>query len=172
MEGLGLVAQPDMFYHLHHPSMFPIAWRTFHHKPALVAPIILWLEYFLCAHHTNFPKFQLLGTHADPPRPAFLPTWPFTACAPPCAPLCTSMHLRTPLCTSTHPCTTFCASLSRASHPYQTFHLTLDPFSYPGQLSPSATGHNAHLRTSVESSPNSLAPIQPICFLCGPAQPT
>src|SRR5258705_7775349 len=49
-----------------HPSMFPIAWRTFHHKPALVAPIILWLEYFLCAHHTNFPKFQLLGTHVDP----------------------------------------------------------------------------------------------------------
>src|SRR5258705_9794495 len=50
-----------------HPSMFPFAWRTFHHKPALVAPIILWLEYFLCAHHTIFPNFQLLGTHADPP---------------------------------------------------------------------------------------------------------
>src|SRR5260221_8988918 len=25
------------------PSMFPFAWRNFHHKPALVAPIILWL---------------------------------------------------------------------------------------------------------------------------------
>src|SRR5258707_14608277 len=84
-----------------HPSMFPIAWRTFHHKPALVAPIILWLEYFLCAHHTIFPNFQLLGTCADLHRPAFLPTWPFMACTPPCtpfcAPPCTSMHLCTPL---------------------------------------------------------------------------
>src|SRR5258705_2694244 len=47
------------------PSMFPIAWRNFHHKPALVAPFILWLEYLLCAHHTHFPIFQLLGTHVD-----------------------------------------------------------------------------------------------------------
>src|SRR5260221_4880814 len=140
--------------------------EDFQHKPALVAPIILWLEYFLCAHHTNFPNFQLLGTHADPHGPAFLPTWPFTACTPPCTPFCTPPH------TSVHPCTTFCASLSRASHPYQTFQLTLDPFSYLGQLSPSATGHNAHPQTSVESSPNSAAPIWPIHFLCGPAQPT
>src|SRR5258708_10667197 len=165
-----------------HPSMFPIAWRTFHHKPALVAPIILWLEYPLCAHHTNFPNSQLLGTCVDPHGPAFLPTWPFMACAPPCSPFCTpprtSVHLCTPLHTfmhpsthlcaplriSAHPCTTFCAALSRASHPYWTFHLTSDPFSYPGQLSPSATGHNAHPWTSVESSPNSVAPIWPIHF--------
>src|SRR5258707_14068028 len=92
------------------------------------------------------------------------------ACAPPhtpfCAPLHTSVHLCTPpcisahlhtsLCTSMHPCTTFCTSLSRASHPYQTFHLTSDPFGCPGQLSPSATRHNAHPWTSVESSPNSV----------------
>src|SRR5258707_5235479 len=123
-----------------HPSMFPIAWRTFQHKPALVAPIILWLEYFLCAHHTIFPNFQLLGTRVDLHRPAFLPTWPFMACTPPCAPFCaplhTSTHLHTPPhasahlrapfrtppcismhlhaspCTSMHPCTTFCTSLS------------------------------------------------------------
>src|SRR5258707_15485934 len=68
------------------PSMFPIVWRTFHHKPALVAQIILCLEDFLCAHHTNFPNFQLLGTRADPHRPAFLPTCPFTACTQPCTP--------------------------------------------------------------------------------------
>src|SRR5258708_33951531 len=48
------------------PTMFPIAWRNFRHKPALVAPFILWLEYLLCAHHTHFPIFQLLGTHVDP----------------------------------------------------------------------------------------------------------
>src|SRR5258707_2077259 len=58
------------------------------------------------------------------------------------------MHLHASLCTSTHHCTTFCASLSRASHPHRTFHLTLDPFGYPGQLSPSATRHNAHPWTS------------------------
>src|SRR5260221_1158041 len=40
------------------PSMFPIAWRIFHHKPALVASFILWLEYLLCAHHTHFPISQ------------------------------------------------------------------------------------------------------------------
>src|SRR6266436_6995854 len=85
-------------------------------------------------------------------------------CTPFCTPPCTSTHLRTSLHTSAHPCTTFCASLSRASHPYRTFHLTSDPFSYPGQLSPSATRHNAHPQTSVESSPNSVAPIWPICF--------
>src|SRR5258708_3264373 len=179
-----------------HPSMFPIAWRTFHHKPALVAPIILWLEYFLCAHHTNFPNFQFLGTHVDLHRPAFFANLALhglctTLCTLPCTsmhlhtplhtfvhpsmhlhtPPCTSVHLCTSLHTSMHPCATFCASLSRASHPYQTFQLTLDPFSYPGQLSPSATRHNAHPQTSVESSPNSVAPIWPIHFLCGPAQP-
>ena len=68
-----------------HPSMFPIAWRTFHHKPALVAPFILWLEYLLCAHHTHFPIFQLPGTHADP---LFCQPGPFMACTPPCAPFC------------------------------------------------------------------------------------
>src|SRR5258706_5596327 len=55
--------------------------EDFYHKPALVAPIILWLEYFLCAHHTIFPNFQLLGTRVDPHGPALLPTWPFMACA-------------------------------------------------------------------------------------------
>src|SRR5258708_12171740 len=92
------------------------------------------------------------------------------------APPCTSAHLCAPLRTlphtSVHPCTTFCTSLSRASHPYWTFQLTLDPFGYPGQLTPSATRHNAHPCTSVESTPNSVAPIWPIHFLCGPAQPT
>src|SRR5258708_33591407 len=164
--------------HLHHPSMFPFAWRNFHHKPALVAPIILWLEYFLCAHHTIFPNFQLPGTHADPPRPAFLPTWPFTACTPFCAPPHTSAHLctsfRAPLCTSVH----LCASPHTSTHPCATFALhfpglvtlirpsilTSDPFGYPGQLSPSATGHNAHPWTSVESSPNTAAPIWPTHF--------
>src|SRR5258708_32235217 len=162
--------------------------EDFYHKPALVAPIILWLEYFLCAHHTIFPNFQLLGTHVDPPRPAFLPTWPFMACTPPCTPFCTpprtSVHLCAPLHTSVHLCTSFHTPPCRPLRtPVQLLHfalhfpglvtligpsiLTLDPFSYLGQLSPSATGHNAHPRTSVESSPNSVAPIQPIHFsLC------
>src|SRR5258708_20144912 len=54
----------------------------------------------LCAHHTNFPKFQLLGTCADLPGPAFLPTWPFMASAPPFTPFSppppTPIHLFTP----------------------------------------------------------------------------
>src|SRR5258708_14442900 len=48
-----------------HPC-FPLPGGIFHHKPALVAPFILWLEYLLCAHHTHFPIFQLPGTHVDP----------------------------------------------------------------------------------------------------------
>src|SRR5258708_8278931 len=46
-----------------HPSMFPIAWRNFHHKPALVAPFILWLANLLSPHPPHFPIFPLPGTH-------------------------------------------------------------------------------------------------------------
>src|SRR5258705_10647170 len=98
-------------------ATFGHAWRNFYHKPALVAPFILWLEYLLCAHHTHFPIFQLLGTHVDP---LFCQPGPFTACAPLhtsahlCTPSCTPMHLRTPL----H---TFVLHLFWACHPYLTF---------------------------------------------------
>src|SRR5260370_35730650 len=77
------------------PSMFPIAWRNFHHKPALVAPFILWLEYLLCAHHTHFPIFQLPGTHVNLP---FCQPGPFTACTPPCTPFCAPSHTPAHLC--------------------------------------------------------------------------
>src|SRR5258707_1802156 len=89
-----------------------------------------------------------------------------------------STHLRTPLCTSAHLCAPLHTLLHTSVHPCATFALhfpglvtligpsilTSDPFGYLGQLSPSATRHNAHPRTSVESSPNSAAPIWPICF--------
>src|SRR5260221_14697712 len=98
--------------------MFPFAWRNFHHKPALVAPIILWLEYFLCAHHTIFPKFQLLGTRVDPPRPTFClpgPSWLAHHLAHPsmhlCAPPCTSAHLCAPLHTLPHTSVHLCTPL-------------------------------------------------------------
>src|SRR5258707_656135 len=97
------------------PSMFPIAWRIFHDKRAVVASFILWLEYLLCAHHTHFRIFQLPGTHVDP---LFCQPGPFMACAPPhapfCAPLHTPAHLHAPL----H---TFVLHLSWACHPYPTF---------------------------------------------------
>src|SRR5260221_1257623 len=94
------------------PSMFPFAWRNFHHKPALVAPIILWLEYFLCAHHTIFPKFQLLDTCADPPGPAFFAYLALHGlCTTLCTLPCTSTHLCAPLHTSVHLCTPFCTPL-------------------------------------------------------------
>src|SRR5258708_34485199 len=86
--------------------MFPIAWRNFHHKPALVASFILWLEHLLCAHHTHFPIFQLPGTHVDP---LFCQPGPFMASPPPhppfCAPLHPPSHLPTPLPTFPHPST-------------------------------------------------------------------
>src|SRR5258705_549893 len=70
-------------------------------------------------------------------------------------------HLAHP---SMHPCATFALHFPGLVTLIGPSILTSDPFGYPGQLSPSATGHNAHPRTSVESSPNSAAPIQPICF--------
>ena len=85
-------------------------------------------------------------------------------CAPFCTPLCTSAHFCTSLHTSVHPCATFALHFPGLVTLIRPSILTSDPFSYPGQLSPSATGHNAHPWTSVESSPNSAAPIWPICF--------
>src|SRR5260221_7788663 len=84
------------------PSMFPIAWRNFHHKPALVAPFILWLEYLLCAHHTHFPIFQLPGTHVDRLFANLAPSWLAHHLAHP------SVHLCTPLHTFAHPCAPLC----------------------------------------------------------------
>src|SRR5258708_9985629 len=72
----------------------------FHHKPALVAPFILWLEYLLCAHHTHFPIFQLPGTHVDP---LFCQPGPFTASAPPCAPFFSPLHTPAQLRAPLHP---------------------------------------------------------------------
>src|SRR6266436_3211560 len=68
-------------------------------------------------------------------------------------PLCTSAHLCTPLCTLLHtsvhlralphisahlcaPLRNFCASLSRASHPYWTFHFDLGPLWLPRATQP------------------------------------
>src|SRR5258707_2183028 len=102
------------------PSMFPIAWRNFHHKPARVAPFILWLEYLLCAHHTHFPIFQLLGTHVDllllfcQPGPSWLVhhlTHP-------------SVHLSTPLCNFLHPF----APPPNPAHPWASPSLDLSHF--------------------------------------------
>src|SRR5260221_4300692 len=52
--------------------------RTFHHSPALVAPLFLWWGYLLCPTHTHFPDFNF-HAHAHtcscqpschaPPRP-------------------------------------------------------------------------------------------------------
>src|SRR5258705_11072878 len=37
-----------------HPSILAShLGGLFHHKPALVAPLFLWVGYFLCAHHTH-----------------------------------------------------------------------------------------------------------------------
>src|SRR5258708_1504440 len=91
-----------------HPSMFPIAWRNFHHKPALVASFILWLEYLLCAHHTYFSIFQLLGTHVDPLFANLAPSQLAHHLTHPSVHLCTPLH-------------TFVLHLSWACHPYLTF---------------------------------------------------
>ena len=90
------------------PTMFPIAWRNFHHKPALVASVILWLEYLLCAHHTHFPIFQLLGTHVDPLFANLAPSQLAHHLTHPSVHLCTPLH-------------TFVLHLSWACHPYLTF---------------------------------------------------
>src|SRR5260221_14660114 len=67
------------------PSMFPIAWRNFHHKPALVASVILWLGYLLCAHHPPFTSCNTPGC---------------TGTLTPAQPAAALPHLDTPV----HPC--------------------------------------------------------------------
>src|SRR5260221_684306 len=97
------------------PTMFPIAWRNFHHKPALVASVILWLEYLLCAHHLHSTFFKILHCPHNPTPTPPLPSLPYLPPpVPPCSPLHTSAHLCTPL----H---TFVLHLSWACHPYPTF---------------------------------------------------
>src|SRR5260221_5950168 len=61
----------------------------------------------MCPPH----QFSQIPTSGHLCGPAFLPTWPFTACAPPCAPL------RTPPCTSAHPCATFALHFPRLVTP-------------------------------------------------------
>src|SRR5258707_2659603 len=81
------------------------------------------------AHHLVHPSTHL---HAPPRTSMHLRTPPHTSahlCAPFRTPLCTSVHLRTPL-------RNFCASLSRASHPYWTFHFDLGPLQLPGATQP------------------------------------
>src|SRR5260221_6307669 len=95
-----------------HPC-FPLPGGIFHHKPALVASFILWLEYLLCAHHTHFPIFQLPVTHVDP---LFCQPGPFTSCAPPRAPFCAPLDTPAPL---RQPLDTLVLHLSWACHHYR-----------------------------------------------------
>src|SRR5258707_657286 len=114
-----------------------------------------------CTHYVPTTSHQPLATFHTAPAP---PHTSAHLCAPFCTPLCTSTHLCASLHTSAHPCATFVLHFPGLVTLIGPSILTLDPFGYLGQLSPSATGHNAHPQTSVESSPNSVAPIWPICF--------
>src|SRR5258707_4065073 len=64
----------------------------FHHKPALVAPLFLWVGYFLCAHHTHFhfPTFMHTGTptlaNPAPTQALCPPVHPSVHLCAPCAP--------------------------------------------------------------------------------------
>src|SRR5258705_9802703 len=74
------------------PTMFPIAWRNFHHKPALVASVILWLEYLLCAHHLPSTSFHLPHCTCTHPLTQTLPSLPHSHIhIHPCSPLPTSV---------------------------------------------------------------------------------
>src|SRR5258708_19930845 len=89
-----------------------------------------------------------------------------------CTPLCTSAHLCAPLHTllhtstylrappriSAHLCTTFALHFPGLVTLIRPSILTFDPFSYPGQLTLSPTGHNAHPSTSFKSRPNPAPP--------------
>src|SRR5258708_17468137 len=69
------------------PTMFPIAWRNFHHKPALVASVILWLEYLLCSHHLPSPICNL--PHCPLTSPSAPTSPPLPHCTTPFTPRCT-----------------------------------------------------------------------------------
>src|SRR5258708_1918283 len=93
-----------------------------------------------CTHYVPTTSHQPLATFCTAPTPFCTP--PCTSmhlCTPFCTFLHTSVHLHAPPCISAHLCTplhNFCASLSRASHPYWTFHFDLRPLWLPGATQP------------------------------------
>src|SRR5258708_34650608 len=127
--------------------------------PLFCLPGPSWLVHHLVhpSAHLCAPLCTSVHLHAPPHTSVHL-------CTPFCTPLCTSTHLCASLRTSVHPCATFALHFPGLVTLIRPSILTSDPFGYLGQLSPSATGHNAHPQTSVESSPNSAAPIWPIRF--------
>src|SRR5258708_308950 len=145
----------------HHFSQFPTSGH-------LCGPA--WTRFFCLpgpsqlVHHLVHPSVHLCA----PLHTSVHLCTPLCTSAHLCAPLCTlphtSVHLHAPPCISVHPCATFALHFPGLVTLIGPSILTSDPFGYPGQLSPSATGHNAHPWTSVESSPNSVSPICPICF--------
>src|SRR5260221_7178719 len=111
----------------------------------------------MCPPH-HFSQIPTSGHLCRPARTRFfLHTWPFMACAPPCAPfraplhtsahlcapfrtpLCTSVHLRASPCTSMHPCATFVLHFPGLVTPIRPSILTSYPLGHPRQLRPSAS---------------------------------
>src|SRR5260221_14191860 len=95
-----------------------------HMDPLFCLPGLSWL-----VHHLAHPSVHLC---TPPCTSAHL-------CAPLRTLLHTSVHLRALLHISAHlhtPLSNFCASLSRATHPYHTFHFDLGPLQLPRATQP------------------------------------
>src|SRR5260221_428183 len=94
------------------------------------------LLFVWCTHYVPTTSHQPLASFRTAPAPPRASTH---LCAPLCTLPHTSVHLCAPPCTSAHlhaPLHNFCASLSRASHPYWTFHFDLGPLQLPGATQP------------------------------------
>src|SRR5258708_30663394 len=80
--------QPHFHIWMHPSVLASHLGGLFHHKPALVAPLFLWVGYFLCAHHThssfsNFCAYMCTHSGQPGPHPGSVPT---------CTPFCTPPH--------------------------------------------------------------------------------
>src|SRR5258708_5999753 len=92
--------------------------------PLFCLPGPSWLVHHLAHPSTHLRAPLCTSAHLCAPLHTLLHTSVHL-----CALLCISVHLRAPL----H---NFCASLSRASHPYRTFHFDLGPLWLPGATQP------------------------------------
>src|SRR5258708_3302914 len=93
----------------------------------------------MCPPH-HFSQFPTSGHLCGPARTRFFAYLALHGlCTTLCTLPCTSVHLHAPPCISAHLCTplcNFCTSLSRASHPYWTFHFDLRPLRIPRATQP------------------------------------
>src|SRR5258707_1224694 len=94
--------QPHFHIWMHPSILASHLGGLFHHKPALVAPLFLWVGYFLCAHHTHSsqpgpPAHPSTHLHTLPHTLRTIVSWVFLTPTPLPVPWHTSISIPWPM---------------------------------------------------------------------------